>query len=57
MEELNLPVIKEGLPPARALTMDMFVKFLRSSRKFYFNPKVYESWKKHSMVNTPFRFR
>ena len=54
MSELNLPIIREELPPPKSLSLDDYVKFLRANRKYFFNRRAYEDWKKRSIVNVPF---
>ena len=54
MIKLNLPIIREELPPPKALSLDDYVKFLRANLKYFFNRKAYEDWKKRSIVDAPF---
>lgn len=57
MEKLNLPIIREDPPPSKSLSMDHYIKFLRTCRRYVLNRTAYEDWKKRSVVDVPFRLK
>jgi len=54
MKKLNLPVIRENLPPSKSLSMDDYVEFIKLHRKYTFDRKAHEDWGKRSVVIVPF---
>ena len=57
MNDLNLPIIKESLPPP-ILSMDAYLQFVEFYRKHLLNRKFYEDWlKKQSTVNVRFTLK
>jgi len=54
MKKLNLPVIKEPLPPPRTLSMAEYIQFLEIYRRYFFDRKVYEYWKEKRTVKERF---
>ncbi|UCB56679.1 MAG: hypothetical protein JSV30_05600 [Candidatus Omnitrophota bacterium] len=57
MKKLNLPIIKKGIPDAKWLSMDDYLKFVNFHLKYTFNKKAYKIWKKMLGVNKPFSLK
>ena len=54
MKKLKLPVIREPIYEAKALSMDEYFKFVQFHLKHTFDRKAYARWKEMLIVNVPF---
>jgi hypothetical protein len=54
MEKLNLPIIKSGLPCAKSLSMDDYLKFIELNLKMNLDRKAIRKQKKLAAINVPF---
>ena len=54
MEKLNLPIIKDGLPCAKHLSMDEYLKFIELNSKYIINRRANRKQKRLAAVDVPF---
>lgn len=57
MKELNLPIIRGGLPAAKWLSMEDYIEFINLHLKYTLNRKTVRKQKKLQAVNVPFSLR
>ena len=57
MSDLNLPVIKDDLPPPRSLSMNGYLKFIEMYLRYLFCRDAYEYWKEKRTVNVRFTLK
>ena len=54
MEQLNLPIIKAGIPLKRSLSMEDYIKFVNLNLQYTIDKKAIREQKKLEAVNVPF---
>lgn len=56
-DKLNLPIIRESLPPPPVLSMDRYVKFVEFCRRHVINQKAFEEQRKKTVVDVRFTLK
>jgi hypothetical protein len=57
MKKLNLPIIKAGVPLAKSLSMDDYVKFVNLNLRHTIDRKAVREQKKLAAVSMPFSLK
>jgi hypothetical protein len=57
MKKLNLPIIRTGIPPAKSLSMEDYIKFVNLNLQYTVDRKIAREQKKLAVVNVPFSLK
>ena len=57
MKKLKFPDFKEPFPPPEVLSMDDYVEFVKFHRKYLYNERIYNKWKKELQVGERFQLK
>jgi hypothetical protein len=57
MGKLNLPLIKDGIPPLKSLSMEDYIKFVTLNLQYTIDRNAIREQKKLAAVSIPFSLR